>query len=151
MLSAIKIPSYCMACTLTRHWACLGCTWPLWHGHTVLWHTDTHDPDSQTHNPNFSFTFPPSFAQTFWAMLVSHPPCLPSTIALGASNWKRSWGWESSVSSLIPPLGEAHMVSITPTPPRTLGPLSLLPLYPSHRPAPLPMHRPGPFFSSLCY
>ncbi len=81
------------------------------------------------HNPNFSFTFPPSFAQTFWAMLVSHPPCLLSTLALGASNWKRSRGWESSVSSLIPPLGEAHMVSITPTPPQNTGsPLSALSL-----------------------
>ena len=72
-------------------------------------------------SPNFSFTFLPSLAQTFWAMLVSHPPCLPSTLALGASNWKRSRGWESSVSSLIPPLGEAHMVSITPTPPQNTG------------------------------
>lgn len=73
------------------------------------------------HNPYFSFTFPPYVGQTFWAMLVSHPPCLQSTLALGASNWKRYWGWESSVSSLIPPLGEAHMVSITPNPPQNIG------------------------------
>lgn len=97
------------------------------HGSGVLRHTGltrTGQTLAQTcskrrrweHNPCFSFTFPPFIAQTFWAMLVSHPPCLQSTLALGASNWKRYWGWESSVSSLIPPLGEAHMVSITPTP-----------------------------------
>lgn len=60
-------------------------------------------------------------AQTFRAMLVSHPPRLPSTFALGASNWKRSRDWESSVSSLILQLGEAHMVSITPTPSQNTG------------------------------
>lgn len=76
--------------------------------------------------------------------------CLQSTLALGASNWKWYWGWESSVSTLIPPLGEAHMVSITPQP-RTLGPLSMLFL--SISPACSSANAPGRtlFFWSLCY
>lgn len=75
---------------------------------------------------------------------------LQSTLALGASNWKWYWGWESSVSTLIPPLGEAHMVSITPQP-RTLGPLSMLFL--SISPACSSANAPGRtlFFRSLCY
>lgn len=90
----------------------------MWPGQSILWHRHRRRWENI---PNFSFTFPPSFAQTFWAMLVSHPPCLPCTFALGASNLKRSLGWESSVSSLIPSLGEAHMVSIIPTPPQNTG------------------------------
>lgn len=64
----------------------------LWHEPSVLWCTDmtqtsptlvvTHRKGRKCQH-NFSFTFPLSFTQTFWAMLVFHPPCVPQYLCSG--------------------------------------------------------------------
>lgn len=75
-----------------------------------------------------AFKFPCS-NKTFWTIMVSSVPCHSRTVTLGTSNWKRFCGEESSVSSLILPLGRLTWSQLPSPHPRTLGPLFLLSIH----------------------